>query len=490
MTRFLSRESGHIEEGGRKPLLVFSLLAIVALMTVLRCPNVFLSPLLQGDDVDLFVRYLDERRISSLFHFHMGYFSLLPQLAGYLSGFFPMAARPYLLATFALAAYSLTFVRLYQSRALLSARNAFLFVLLISLLPLAESRFYSTAMFAQWPLLLLLIVSYLDHLPDSWKALWKRGILLALLIWSNPLSIALALPCLVALWRDKTPKARAFNAFLLVNIGLYLLFGCESLGGAANSLDLMVRIKYVLALLGNSILVGSFGGLRLAKNLSDGTWTFWLAPLLLVALTVLGICLRRKLKLDAIDLFLFYFMVVLTVMFVWSNRFAGGVIWRYVYVQQVCFVLLVFRALDKFLLSRPQHEKTVIGSFFVFLIFSLPLVHFHNPEQWWRFPDEEREVFLGYLDAFKKIADTHEVRFRLTEPRKFLPYNISEGNNRGLRVEVGRSESPAMIDLRGVSAREISALTNLGLGAGVLEKIYEYKSWEFGLQSRGYSYRF
>ena len=168
------------------------------------------------DGRDIFGYFYNHRHPGSILRFYNGYVALGPNLVGFLALRLPVTWVPYVLALFPLLLSSLTFALLGcpQYRAWI-ANDALRILAAISLalIPVSNYHFIATTAYSIWILLFLLILLSLAPPPRTPLRALGRGPVMAILICSIPVSIAL-LPGYVVLlfsqprtpgWRGSTP---------------------------------------------------------------------------------------------------------------------------------------------------------------------------------------------------------------------------------------------------------------------------------------------
>lgn len=230
------------------PALFAGLLLTVAAVSFFRDPTSYLlPPLAYEDGRDMFAFFYNHREPGAVLRFYNGYISLVPNLVGYGAMGLPTPWVPKALALVPLLFASLAFCWLYLPvyRRLIPHDGARLAVCLaLALAPVANSFFIANTTYSIWSLLLLLVWLSLAPPPERPAAAAGRFAVMAALIWSHPLSLALVPVWLAtAAWCARGGGGRArrpervparvpvlFYGGLTAAAVLYQIFGVEPRG--------------------------------------------------------------------------------------------------------------------------------------------------------------------------------------------------------------------------------------------------------------------
>lgn len=229
--------------GARELAAFVGVLGAIAAVHFFRDSASFLLPPLSYEDGrDFFAFFYNHRDPDSILRFYAGYVSLVPNLVGYLAMGLPTSWAPRALAwipgLFAALACALPFwtFRSWMTSPLWRAGTCFT----LALLPVGNRLFLSSTAYSLWTLLLILVWLSLTRPPATWRGALLRGSVMAALICSHPLSLALAPVYAYQLgaegWRGvrtKGPEGPTgvrwlrvlFPSVLLVVLGLYGAFG-------------------------------------------------------------------------------------------------------------------------------------------------------------------------------------------------------------------------------------------------------------------------
>lgn len=358
--------------GSRFALLVLAL----ALLSFLRQPGAYLSPILAFEDGrDVFAFYYNHPEPSGIFRFYNGYIALLPNLWGWLVMRGPVPWAPHLLALGPLLAASAAFAwfaRPAFRRLVPSDRARLATTLVAAAAPLTNYLFLGNTMYSVWSLLVLLALAALAP-PATTPG---RAVLAVagqgLLAWSHPLS-ALVVPVhgLLAVagrrlgaWPEGTPVRLARVQHLAIAA---LALAYQGLGVDHESVQpppWLETLRLTWRFLVERVVFGTVFGDAAARALRRTDHEGWIvaAAAAVLAALVAGLWLARR-RFGRFERFAglyFLWMVVgLTALFVVSRAPEESILgsdraFRYFWTQRVLFVVLLAAVVHRLLEKRPR----------------------------------------------------------------------------------------------------------------------------------------
>ncbi len=335
------------------------------LVTYFRDPNLYRFPAAAYEDGrDMFGFFYNHPEPGSIFRFYNGYVSLLPNLAGYLIARAPVTAIPTLLALFPLLVAALVFAWLSRpeySRLIAGDRLRWLACLTLALAPLGNYHFVGSTTYSVWTLFFGLILLSLMGPPESRRAAVVRFLPMAALIWSHPLSIALAPVWLAQGWahRARGRIATSFYAALAAVAVLYQLLAVEHPGDATFDLPGIARIARVTGILVlervffNTLLSDRLS--RVMHNRGDDIWVYLIGAAIALILVALVVLWRRRFEAPRLAnlAILAYLIVALTLLYVIGRSgdlsiLTGNPGYRYFWVQRLCLIVTIFVVAEPF----------------------------------------------------------------------------------------------------------------------------------------------
>jgi hypothetical protein len=366
----------------RSRALFFVLLLAGATLTYFRDPNLYRLPIAAYEDGrDMFGYFYNHPEPSSVWRFYNGYVSLVPNAAGYLAARMPTPRIPLALALFPLAVAAVGFASLARPefrRLVESDRLRWVACLALALAPLGNHLFVSSTTYSVWNLLFLLVLLTLLEPPTGrWEALLRWAVMAAL-IWSNPVSVALLPVFLLQGWlhRSRGRRSRLYYGGLAAAAVLYQLVGVEHSSEAMAFTPLAIaRVTGVLVL--ERVFFNTVASDQLSRTLRRSgadAWIYVVALLVVALLVVAVIALRRRLdggRLLNISI-LSYLIVALTALYVIGRSatldiLTGNPGYRYFWVQRLCLIVLIFLLVEP-LLSVFEGRRRMIAAAILLLL--------------------------------------------------------------------------------------------------------------------------
>lgn len=344
--------------------------ALCLAILIARAPQAILHPILFGEDgTILFADFYNGQGLKALTALYSGYISLLPRLAGYVISFFPTAWRPHLFILVPMAAtafaFSLFALPVFRRFVASDAQRGLICVGL-AVMPLGNAAKIGATGYIQWPAGIVLCLFLLSEAAVSLATVSGIGLFaaLAVLIWSNPISVALAPLFLYEAFRLRTadrPTA-AFHLMLFGACALYAVFGRDPSAGARN-IDILGASISTLRGVAERIVYETSFGVRSRMDLIDSSRWYVIYPAAAIVVAGIAAALRQRLRdnaglrrfvvkclyaIGAITLFCAVFRTV-------DLDTALGR--RYTYIQAALFALLLLIALTDWLIANVAAPK-------------------------------------------------------------------------------------------------------------------------------------
>jgi hypothetical protein len=175
---------------------------VILAILVFRCGNALRYPVLFGEDgTHLFMFYMENRGLDSLFRAYAGYVSFAPNMMGWLIGTLPLVAQPFVLAGNAVLVSVMCFWLFSSERfaqVLPDLRLRCVACVGMALVPMGNFALVTCTMFVNWHLLLAVSLLALATPPRTTFGRISEFGFVWLCLWTNPVSIVL-LP--IFLWR-------------------------------------------------------------------------------------------------------------------------------------------------------------------------------------------------------------------------------------------------------------------------------------------------
>jgi hypothetical protein len=212
-------------------LFTLFVLVMVGVVNVLRSYNAFAYPILFCEDgPDLYAYYLVDRSPASVFKFYANYVCVAINLWAYLCALLPpkfvayaMSAGPLILTCAAYAAFSLKRFRFLVRD---DATRAFICIIL-AWLTLGNTALVCADSYLYCHVMLLLLLFTLAPAPTSTAGTVLQAALVAIAVWSHPLSIVCVPICLAVLVFRKSWHDRVLNIWTIAVSVLYFFLGTQ-----------------------------------------------------------------------------------------------------------------------------------------------------------------------------------------------------------------------------------------------------------------------
>lgn len=204
---------------------------LISAAIIARNPAAIAYPPLSAEDGPYFFQYFYENNhLASVFRYYAGYITLGPNLIGLLASQFGTTTTPYLLSFFPIlisaATFSLITLPALQVAGL-SIQTRIFIAIFLALAPIGNHAISSATAYSLWNLLLMLCLITVFWSPRSIASAVFSLPPIVILIWSHPLSAALAPLYIYRATKAKSRLLRVYFLLLAVVIASYLFIGIE-----------------------------------------------------------------------------------------------------------------------------------------------------------------------------------------------------------------------------------------------------------------------
>ena len=237
------------------------LLTLLVGLNFIRSPYRLILPTLRVEDgTDVFAHFYQNRGFAEIFRFKAGYIPLVANIVGYCSVRLPTRLIPYGLTwlplALSVAAYSIIFSRSYETwipSPIVRAAISMLFVLS----PLANTNLRAHTDYSIWSTLFMLILITARPLPCKPLPKALSLVLINVLVWSHPLTIAVIPVLVVSLFRQH--RDRIFYALTVLNLVIHQVVGVESSGILSGMASPDVLAGLIQPICGTGLVVAKTG---------------------------------------------------------------------------------------------------------------------------------------------------------------------------------------------------------------------------------------
>ncbi|MES1172917.1 MAG: hypothetical protein ABUL62_01220 [Myxococcales bacterium] len=323
-----------------------ALIGLTVLALDRRCHAFFVNPDLRAEDGKSVIAFFYSHwEVQRLWRVKAGYVPFMPNVLGYTAVRLPPPIAPYFMTLvpviFTVAAFCILKATAFR-RHVASDRLRTVCCFAVALAPIGSFFLVCHTDYSIWNLFILLLWLVILPLPErKWRAALVC-VLMAILIWSHPLSIAALPPTLYWLWADKRRFQRGLCALVVAIQALHVIYGthAETTALAHGHESLFQRGLSALQLCGNVYLDTVSGSVFPYLQAISPLLGRVCAGALLLALTAAAVFPRRLRVSRGLLLWVLYCIAVPHLM-VALTRASGLWSSRYVYLMRM-FALIGF----------------------------------------------------------------------------------------------------------------------------------------------------